>query len=143
MDPVLKQGLLKIYEDLASDIAQLAPVCEVSGRCCRFEEYGHRLYLTSPESELLLSEGLPAGAEINTATCPFQIEKLCTAREKRPLGCRVFFCDPSYAGHAEALTEKYLARLKNLHQATGTDWVYASLHHFLVNRQVTFATDDF
>lgn len=133
MNQDLKQGLLSIYDDLAAEITQLAPICEISGRCCRFIEYGHRLYLTRPEAELLLSEGLPDGAEITSGTCPFQIDKLCTAREKRPFGCRVFFCDPNYAGHAEVLTEKYLSHLKRLHQATETPWEYASLHHFLEN----------
>ena len=28
--------------------------------------------------------------------CPFQKDNLCTAREPRPLGCRVYFCDPAY-----------------------------------------------
>lgn len=129
--PQLRAGLLQIYEALAQEIAALAPVCEVSGRCCRFREYGHRLYLTRPEAQLLLAEGLPANSVVDEASCPFQIGGLCTAREKRPFGCRVYFCDPRYAGQAEALTEKYLAQLKDLHRATGTPWDYGDLYSFL------------
>ena len=34
-------------------------------------------------------------------TCPWQDERgRCTAREARPLGCRVYFCDPAYEGAA-------------------------------------------
>lgn len=131
IDPRLKAGLLQIYDDLARDINQLAPVCDLSGRCCRFKEYGHRLYLSRTEAELLLEEGLPPGATVSEEGCPFQQGLLCTAREKRPFGCRVFFCDPKYAGQAEVLSEKYLSQLKTLHRETNTPWEYGELHLYL------------
>lgn len=131
IDPRLKSGLLQIYDDLARDLNQLAPVCDLSGRCCRFKDYGHRLYLTRTEAELLLEEGLPAGSTVNEDGCPFQHGLLCTAREKRPFGCRVFFCDPRYAGQAEKLSEKYLAQLRVLHEQTNTPWEYGELFPYL------------
>ncbi len=131
LDPRLKAGLLRIYDALADDLARLAPVCDLSGRCCRFKDYGHRLYLSRTEAELLLDEGLPAGATISEDGCPFQQGPLCTAREKRPFGCRVFFCDPQYAGQAEVLSEKYLGELKALHQETNTPWEYGELYPYL------------
>lgn len=131
IDPRLKAGLLQIYDDLARDLKQLAPVCDLSGRCCRFKEYGHRLYLTRTEAELLLEDGLPAAATIDEDGCPFQQGLLCTAREKRPFGCRVFYCDPRYAGQAEKLSEKYLAQLRLLHDQTDTPWEYGELFPYL------------
>lgn len=131
IDSQLKAGLLQIYDDLARDINQLAPVCDLSGRCCRFKEYGHRLYLSRSEAELLLEEGLPPGATVSEDGCPFQQGLLCTAREKRPFGCRVFFCDPKYAGQAELLSEKYLSQLKTLHRETNTPWEYGELYLYL------------
>ncbi|MES2791518.1 MAG: hypothetical protein V4719_18010 [Planctomycetota bacterium] len=130
-DPQLRAGLLRIYDDLAQDLAALAPVCDLSGRCCRFKEYGHRLYISRTEAELLLQDGLPVDSTVDEASCPFQIGQLCTAREKRPFGCRVYFCDPKYAGQAEILSEKYLEQLRELHRETGTPWEYAELHLFL------------
>jgi len=127
----LQAGLQVIYDELAADIAAAAPVCEVSGRCCRFREYGHTLFLSRSEAEVLLSAGLPPGAVVDDAGCPFQIGGLCTARERRPLGCRVYFCDPQYAGQGEVLSERYIRRLKDLHTATGTPWEYRPLIHFL------------
>lgn len=132
IDPRLKSGLLQIYDALAEDLARLAPVCDLSGRCCRFKEYGHRLYLSRTEAELLLSEGLPEGATISEEGCPFQIGLLCTAREKRPFGCRVYYCDPQYAGQAEMLSEKYLAELRALHVESGAPWEYGELYPYLV-----------
>jgi len=127
----IRDGLLAICDDLAGDIARAAPICELSGRCCRFKEFGHTLFLSRPEAEWLLEQGLPEKATIDEAGCPFQIDGLCTARERRPLGCRVYYCDPRYAGVGEALSERYLARLKRLHDETGTNWEYRPLHAFL------------
>ena len=63
--------------------------------------------------------------------CPFQVEDLCTAREPRPLGCRVYFCDPDYRETGERITETYLIKLKQLADENGLDWRYAPLHIFL------------
>jgi Fe-S-cluster containining protein len=126
-----KAELPALYEELARDIAAAAPVCEMSGRCCRFREYGHTLFLSRAEAELLLEEGLPAGSVIDDATCPFQIGGLCTARERRPLGCRVYYCDPRYTDTGTELSEQYISRLKQLHESAGREWEYRPLHHFL------------
>ena len=127
----LRGGLLAIYDDLAAEIARAAPVCELSGRCCRFKEYGHTLFISRPEAELLLEQGLPENAVVDESGCPFQVNGLCTARERRPLGCRVYYCDPKYSGTGEALSEAFISRLKQLHEETGTPWEYRPLHRFL------------
>ena len=130
MTPI-RERLLAIYDDLAAEIAKAAPVCELSGRCCRFKEYGHTLFISRPEADLLLEEGLPENAVVDEASCPFQINGLCTARERRPLGCRVYYCDPKYFGTGEALSEVFISRLKQLHEQTDTPWEYRPLHRFL------------
>ena len=111
--------LRAIYADLDAEVARLAPACELSGRCCRFEEYGHTLFLSGPEAALLLAEApAPSRPLDDGASCPWQDARgLCSAREARPLGCRVYFCDPAYQGHAPALTETFLGRLKRLVEA--------------------------
>ncbi len=129
--PLPHNALPVLYASLDAEVAALAPVCEVSGRCCRFKEYDHTLFLSRPEAELLLERGLPEGAVVNDESCPFQIRGLCTARERRPLGCRVYFCDPNYAGQGERLTEEYLARLKRLHDESGVPWDYRPLEQHL------------
>ena len=127
----MRAGLLAIYNDLAADVADAAPVCELSGRCCRFKEYGHTLFISRPEAELLLEQALPENASLDEAGCPYQVNSLCVAREGRPLGCRIYYCDPRYAGVGEALSERYIAQLKQLHESTGLPWDYRPLHHFL------------
>lgn len=123
--------LLAVYEAAEAEVAAAAPVCEVSGRCCRFREYGHTLFLSRAEAELLLHEGLPPDSVVSAEGCPFQIRGLCTARDRRPLGCRVYFCDPRYEGIGEQISERAIAQLKTLHEETQTPWEYRPLVHFL------------
>jgi Fe-S-cluster containining protein len=139
MNPAIREGLLAIYNALDADVRAEGPVCDLSGRCCRFRKYGHTLFITRSEAELLLECGLPDGAVIDEGSCPFQQGKLCTARDRRPLGCRVYYCDPSYAGRGEALSERYIAHLKDLHRTSDAEWEYRPLHHFLRESVATTA----
>src|SRR3954452_20832156 len=128
----LRRAVLKLYADADRDVAAAGPVCVASGRCCRFKEYGHTLFLSSLEAEVLLSAAPEYDSNAVTSDfCPFQKENLCTAREPRPLGCRVYYCDPNYQEKSQEITEKYLRRLKELADEFQLDWQYAPLHTFL------------
>src|SRR4051812_46535560 len=128
----LRRAVLKLYADADRDVAAAGPVCVASGRCCRFKEYGHTLFLSSLEADVLLANAPPYDPEAVTADfCPFQKGNLCTAREPRPLGCRVYYCDPNYQETGNRITEKYLHRLKELAEREGLAWQYAPLDYFL------------
>src|SRR3954465_8130131 len=127
----LRLQVLNLYREADADVKAAGPVCVASGRCCRFKEYGHTLFVSNLEADVLLSQAPPYEAPVSADFCPFQKDNLCTAREPRPLGCRVYYCDPSYQETGNALTEKYLRRLKELAAAHGREWLYAPLHHFL------------
>jgi hypothetical protein len=132
MSAAVRRAVLELYRDVDRDVAAAGPVCVASGRCCRFKEFGHVLYVSNLEAEVLLAAAPPydPGA-VTPDFCPFQQGNLCTAREPRPLGCRVYYCDPNYQGTGNRLTEAYLGRLKGLADAHGVAWRYAPLHHFL------------
>jgi Fe-S-cluster containining protein len=83
------------------------------------------------EAETLLAAAPPYEKPVTADFCPFQKGNLCTAREPRPLSCRVYYCDPNYQEKSGEITEKYLRRLKQLADAEGVPWHYAPLHHFL------------
>ncbi len=125
-----RSELHAIYAALDAEVAALAPRCELSGRCCRFREYGHTLFISAPEAALLLDEAESTSRQLDDgATCPWQNGAgLCTARNARPLGCRVYFCDPSFQEHLSPLSERYLTRLKSLAQRLNLPWNYAPLH---------------
>ena len=131
MNDTVRRRVQEIYREADAAVASAGPVCVASGRCCRFKEYGHVLYLSSLEADVLLDAAPPFDKPESADFCPFQKDKLCTAREPRPLGCRVYFCDPLYQEKCNQITETYLAKLKGLAEEEGIAWQYAPLHAYL------------
>jgi hypothetical protein len=131
MQEELRRRVLDIYRAADAAVAAAGPVCVASGRCCRFKEFGHTLFLSSLEADVLLASAPPYDKPVSADFCPFQKDNLCTAREPRPLGCRVYYCDPSYQETGNHITETYLARLKKLAEEFKVPWQYAPLHQFL------------
>jgi Fe-S-cluster containining protein len=125
-----RDELMGLYAELDEDIRRAGPVCHLSGLCCRFQEYGHTLFLSAPEAALLLADApAPARPLDEGATCPWQdANGRCTARHARPLGCRTYFCDPAYQNVMPELTAAAITRLKALIDRLGLPWNYAPLH---------------
>jgi hypothetical protein len=126
-----RRKVLEVYAEADAAVAAASPRCDASGRCCRFTEYGHTLFLTHFEAEILLENAPQFAQPVPRDGCPFQVGGLCTARDTRPLGCRIYFCDPAFAGRMVEITEASLARLKVIADESGAGWRYAPLHHFL------------
>ncbi len=131
MSDELRRQVLELYAEVDRAVAAAGPVCVASGRCCRFKEYGHTLFVSSLEAEVLLAAAPPYERPVAPDGCPFQKGNLCTAREPRPLGCRVYYCDPAYQETGNRISEEYLARIKELARRHGVAWRYAPLHAFL------------
>lgn len=129
----IRDDLRALYRDLDLAVAMKSPVCQLSGRCCRFKDYGHTLFLSALEALLLVSDApQPPGPIDSGDSCPWQdAGGRCMARDARPLGCRVFFCDPSFENHEPELSEIFLARLKQLTSRHDLPWNYAPLHQHL------------
>ncbi|HEY2154376.1 MAG TPA: hypothetical protein VGH33_02015 [Isosphaeraceae bacterium] len=134
----VRSALRDLYEELDVAVRARGPVCELSGRCCRFAEYDHTLFLSAPEAALLISDAGPPSRPLDDgATCPWQDAKgRCTARDARPLGCRIYYCDPAYQGAMSELGETYIARLKALVERLHLPWDYAPLHRHLRDAEV-------
>jgi hypothetical protein len=133
VSPELRRQVRHLYSEVDAAVAAAGPVCVASGRCCRFKEYGHVLFLSNLEADVLLAGAPPYERPVTADFCPFQKDNLCTAREPRPLGCRVYYCDPAYQDTGNQITETFLRRLKQLATEHGIEWRYAPLHHFLNN----------
>jgi len=118
-------GVEAIYAELSRRIEQRRPVCVVSGRCCRFEDYGHRLYVTTAELATFVraAGGLPAGQD-NPGGCRFQVNKLCTVHTARPFGCRIFFCDSTASEWQQQQYEVFHTELKRLHDQLDVPYFY-------------------
>lgn len=111
-----------VYQALQDAIDLQKPICSASGRCCRFEEYGHRLFVTTIELGAFLTQLRqqtsptdPKSALEILAGCPFQLDGLCSVHTIRPFGCRVFFCDPTATDWQKEQYERFHKELKRLH----------------------------
>jgi hypothetical protein len=131
MSDELRRQVLELYAEVDAAVAAAGPVCVASGRCCRFKEYGHTLFVSNLEADVLLASAPAYDRPVSGDFCPFQVGNLCTAREPRPLGCRVYYCDPAYQETGSRISEEYLRRLKRLADVYGAGWRYAPLHCFL------------
>ena len=103
--------------------------CRQCGRCCRFEQFGHRLYVTAGELALMLHPAPDQASAMSPAAglCPHQGQDRCLARAGRALGCRLFFCDPSAHEWFCDAYESFHQQIKLLHAAHGLPYVYAEL----------------
>lgn len=134
-----------LYAQVQRQIDQRRPRCDVSGRCCRFEEYGHRLFVTTVELAAFVesvSESAPArGGSVSDAlrdapsaarrdadrragACPYQVDKLCSVHTVRPFGCRIFFCDPTATDWQQEQYEHFHLRLRQLHTELDVPYLY-------------------
>src|SRR2546428_13491429 len=79
--PEVHSAVNALYQDLQNQIDIRRPKCILSGRCCRFDEFGHRLYVTTLEMAKFVHDleqlnlAVPA---TNPSGCPFQTNKLCS-----------------------------------------------------------------
>ncbi|MHC4959971.1 MAG: hypothetical protein ACYTGN_16530 [Planctomycetota bacterium] len=98
--------------------------CELSGRCCRFREAGHELFLTRLEYERMAELGGPRDPD--PAACPWLENGLCANREGRALGCRTYFCSDEAA--AAEVTEVFHREIRTLHERLGIPYAYRALY---------------
>ncbi|MEM6394307.1 MAG: hypothetical protein AAF797_16195 [Planctomycetota bacterium] len=141
-DPSIDQALRNLYAELDAAIAERGPTCWQSGKCCNFDAYGHRLYVTALEiawfrRQLLAIDPQPdTTADATTprvslqqfaeqpGACPYQVGGACSTHAIRPLGCRVFFCQKGTEDWQNDLYETFLRKLRELHEAAGIEYRY-------------------
>jgi len=140
------EAMRKLYAEADCAIAEKNATCWNKGDCCRFGQYGHRLYVTSLEVAYYLATGPPDNASSDhpeftrrggwrpsslpvlngsaADTCPHAFDGKCHARDRRPLGCRIFYCDPNAQHWQGPLTEEFLTRLRSLHETLSVPYFY-------------------
>ncbi len=117
-------ALRTFYAEADEGIRGYGAVCHNRGQCCRFGQYGHRLYVTALEVCYYLSGEVPAVSFIGDV-CPHAYDGKCHIRDRRPLGCRIFYCDPRAQGWQGPFSELLLARLRSMHEGLGVPYFYA------------------
>lgn len=127
-----------LHEHVGNEIESRRPLCLASGRCCHFEEFGHRLYVTGLEAawcvRSLRSRGIAAShactieavdAAKERGDCPFLLDgRSCGAHTDRPLGCRIYFCDRASEGWQQSLYERMHREIVALHERHAIPYRY-------------------
>jgi Fe-S-cluster containining protein len=135
--PDVTAAVGRVYADIQAAVDARRPVCTASGRCCKFEVHGHRLYVSTLElaafmKALPVDGELPGGkgvSALSTASwdgtgCPYQVDGLCSVHPIRPFGCRMYFCDPTSTQWQNEAYEGFHARLKRLHDELKVPYFY-------------------
>ncbi len=120
-----------VYRAAQDEIDIRRPLCSASGRCCRFEEFGHRLFVTTMELANFLHEVTnlaqemgPRSAAWDGTGCPFQVNRLCGVHAIRPFGCRMFLCDATSTQWQQQAYERFHTELKRLHEHHNVPYRY-------------------
>ena len=123
-NPAIASELEAVYTLISDQIEARRPLCEVSGRCCNFEKHGHRLYVTGLEAAYTVAKRQELGQQHTRddvaqararGDCPFLVDKMCSAHAIKPLGCRVYFCDPTAQDWQQELSERTLDMVRTIH----------------------------
>lgn len=122
--PDVLEAMRIFYADADAAIAAKGATCWNRGDCCRFAAFGHRLFVTTLEVAYYLATG-DAPPPVTEETCPHAFSGRCHARERRPLGCRIFYCDSNAQSWQGPMTEQNLARLRELHAELDVPYFYA------------------
>lgn len=127
-----------IYRRLQKEVDERKPLCVASGRCCHFDEYGHRLYVTTIELAVFVASVDGTAREIvspvhkkslpqlgqREAGCRFQIDNLCMVHSIRPFGCRIFYCDPAAELWQREQYELFHREIQQLHERFEIPYFY-------------------
>jgi Fe-S-cluster containining protein len=135
-DARLLTKVAEIYNWLDTQICRnpdLAGLCNACGRCCDFDVFDHRLFVTTPEL-LYLAANLHAEKvkPMLTARCPYNISGKCSIYEYRFAGCRIFCCKGT-PDFQSALSESALRKFKNLCEQFQISYHYIDLPTALNN----------
>lgn len=135
--PDVDAALRTIHLKIADSTRDARPLCIASGRCCHFDAFGHRLYVTGLEVAWVLAQldRQPSAEEVDQAVaagcCPFLRDGLCSIHAVRPFACRTFFCDPRAQSWQQALHEACHAEIRALHDRLDAPYRYGEWREML------------
>ncbi|MFA5250971.1 MAG: YkgJ family cysteine cluster protein [Phycisphaerae bacterium] len=122
--------MAEIYREIDVKInnhSELAGACIACGKCCDFESFGHKLFVTPPELIYLAAnlhgENLKP---MKTGRCPCQTNNKCTIYKFRFAGCRIFSCKGD-ADFQSGLSEMALKKFKAICEQFQIPYRYTDL----------------
>ena len=127
---VVDATMRSLYAAIEAATLERRPRCDQSGRCCHFDRFGHRLYSTGLEvASFLRKLNRPVSAHElarseREGVCPFLVDGLCSVHDMRPMGCRIYFCDPTASDWQNDLYERSHHRIAALHEEQDIPYRY-------------------
>lgn len=128
----------RLYQWLDQTLASRKTIvgkCTACGKCCNFDLYGHRLYVTHAEMLYFSAKIGPENLKpMRAGQCPYLEDNRCSVHENRFSGCRIYGCqgDSDLQGQ---LTEQTLDKIKALCNQYDIPYEYMDLCQAL-NRSV-------
>ena len=120
-------ALAELYARIDEESAAAGATCLGGGVCCKIDLTGQRLYLTTVELALLARTRPARGLRAGAGRCAYQVGPRCTARDRRPLGCRAFFCRPQLRDWSGRTYERYHRHICRLHERYHLPYAYVEL----------------
>jgi len=101
--------------------------CDACGKCCDFDAFDHRLFITAPELMYLSANIADENIKpMSSGRCPYNVDGKCTVYKYRFAGCRIFCCkaDKNFQG---SLSESSLEKFKSLCEEFDVPYCYTDL----------------
>lgn len=122
--------VVRVYKWVDTQLHQagdLAGACDICGKCCDFDSFDHRLFVTPPEL-MYLTANLDGERlkQMPTGRCPYNDGGKCRVYEHRFAGCRIFCCkgDKDFQSR---LSESALKEFKSICTEFSVPYRYADL----------------
>lgn len=141
------ERLRGLLDEIDLAVAGSGFACQRSGRCCKFESFGHRLYMTGLEvawfrrlagdPPVTVADGgmsLPV-LDARRDGCPYQVDSACGVHKHRPFACRVFFCQEGSDDWQTKQYEAFQVKIKRLHEELGLPYRYMEWRQGLADAQ--------
>lgn len=125
----LGKKVAEIYNWIEAQIAdgKVKARCSACGKCCDFDSFDHRLFITPPELMYLTANiGRENVRPMATGRCPYNVEDKCTVYEYRFAACRIFCCNAG-RDFQSGLSEAVLTKLKSACAEFGIPYNYSDL----------------
>lgn len=130
IDSQLLHGVARLYDWLDMQALKNRGSlgnCAACGRCCDFDHFDHRLFVTTPELLYLAANLGPENVKpMPTGRCPYNIGDKCSVYPHRFAGCRIFYC----VGERDvqgSLSEAVMKRFKTLCRQWKVPYRYVDL----------------
>lgn len=114
----------RLYRHVDRAVAGSGFQCSNKGLCCDFGQYGHKLFVTTVELAYFVRGQGAQPPNAPAGRCPYHQEGVCVARRHRPIGCRLFFCQPGSAVWQEQQYQALRSRIIALHERLGLPYMY-------------------